>query len=44
MDKVKILREMVEGNPGNAPAWYLLGLEYLDQGMLSEALGAFSEA
>jgi SpoVK/Ycf46/Vps4 family AAA+-type ATPase len=44
MDKVKILREMVEGNPGNAPAWYLLGLEYLEQGMLSEALGAFSEA
>lgn len=44
MDKIEIIRQMVDKNPGDALTWYLLGTEYLDQSMESEALQAFSES
>ncbi|MGE5577097.1 MAG: AAA family ATPase, partial [Syntrophothermus sp.] len=44
MDKTEIIRKILGEDPKNASAWYLLGVEYLEQGMSSEALQAFSEA
>ncbi len=44
MDKTEIIRKILGEDPKNASAWYLLGVEYLEQGMPSEALQAFSEA
>lgn len=44
MDKIELIKKMVRDNPENASAWYLLGVEYIEQKMDSEALQAFSEA
>ncbi len=44
MDKIELIKKMVDSDPKNGDAWYLLGLEYVEQGNLSEALQAFSEA
>lgn len=44
MNKAEIIQQMIERNPRDALTWYLLGTEYLDQGMESEALQAYSES
>ncbi|HZG13618.1 MAG TPA: AAA family ATPase [Candidatus Bathyarchaeia archaeon] len=44
MDKVDLIKKMLEDNPNNGSAWYLLGLEYKEQGRMSEVLEAFSKA
>ncbi|MFZ5988581.1 MAG: AAA family ATPase [Bacillota bacterium] len=44
MDKIEVIRKMIEDNPSNAYAWYLLGLEYVENGDASEALQAFSQS
>ena len=44
MEKIQIMRSMLEKNPENGLAWYLLGIEYVEQGNESEALYAFSQA
>ena len=44
MEKVQIMQSMLESNPENGLAWYLLGIEYVEIGNESEALYAFSQA
>ena len=44
MDKVDLIKKIIEDNPQDANAWYLLGLEYLELKNTSEALKAFSES
>lgn len=44
MEKIDIMRSMLENNPENGLAWYLLGTEYVEAGNESEALYAFSQA
>lgn len=44
MEKIEIMRSMLENNPENGLAWYLLGAEYVETGNESEALYAFSQA
>lgn len=44
MEKIEIMRSMLENNPENGLAWYLLGTEYLEAGNESEALYAYSQA
>ncbi|WP_371378730.1 26S protease regulatory subunit [Sporomusa aerivorans] len=44
MDKIELIQKMIEQDCTNAYAWYLLGLEYCEQGVESLALQAFSEA
>lgn len=39
-----VLKKMLEQEPCNGDAWYLLGLEYLDAGHHSLALESFSQA
>lgn len=44
MEKIDIMRSMLESNPENGLTWYLLGAEYIESGNESEALYAFSQA
>lgn len=44
MKKIEILKKWVATEPGNASAWFLLGLEYSEQGNRGEALLAFTQA
>lgn len=44
MDKIELIQKMIEQDGNNASAWYLLGMEYFEQGIHSQALQAFSEA
>lgn len=44
MDKLEILINMINESPENTNIWHLLALEYHEQGMLSESLGAYSKA
>lgn len=44
MDKIELIQKMIEQDGTNAYAWYLLGVEYCEQGIESQALQAFSEA
>ncbi|MEH7159412.1 AAA family ATPase [Neobacillus drentensis] len=42
MEKYELYRVMIERDPENAQAWFLLGEECLEQNQLAEALNAFS--
>ena len=44
MNKIEVIKNMIEQNFSNGSLWYLLGIEYKEQEMDSEALRAFSEA
>ena len=44
MDKIQLLNKMISLNQEDGNAWYLLGLEYVHDNNISEALKAFSEA
>lgn len=44
MDKIDIILKMIDDNKENAYAWYLLGLEYIENNNASEALQAFSNS
>lgn len=44
MDRIELLKSMVEQDPTNTSAWYMLGEEHLQSGQLSEGLFAFSKA
>ncbi|WCN37958.1 AAA family ATPase [Aneurinibacillus uraniidurans] len=44
MNKTDVLRKMVEQDPDNTSVWYLLGVEYSEQGDVQEALHAYTKA
>ncbi|MFD2371130.1 AAA family ATPase [Brevibacillus sp. GCM10020057] len=44
MTKIELLKKWVTNEPGNASAWFLLGLEYSERGNSGEALLAFTQA
>lgn len=44
MTKIEVLKQMLEADRHNASVWYLLGVEYAEQGNRSEALQAFTQA
>lgn len=44
MDKIEIIKSMIEQERTNTYAWYLLGIEYKEEELYSQALNAFSEA
>ena len=44
MDKIQLLNKMISVNPEDGNAWYLLGLEHVNENNISEALKSFSEA
>lgn len=44
MNKTDVLQKMVEQDPDNASVWYLLGIEYSEQGDVQEALNAYTKA
>jgi cytochrome c-type biogenesis protein CcmH/NrfG len=44
MDKLEALRRIVEAEPDDAAAWFLLGREAAAAGALEEARGAFAAA
>lgn len=44
MDEIQIIKNMLETNPENGLAWYLLGIKYVEKDNESEALYAFSQA
>ncbi len=44
MDKIDLIRQLLEQDGKNANAWYLLGLEYCELADYSQAFQAFSEA
>ncbi|OPZ90646.1 MAG: ATP-dependent zinc metalloprotease FtsH [Firmicutes bacterium ADurb.Bin419] len=44
MDKIELINKLIQANPKDSNAWYLLGLEHSQNNNISEALKAFSEA
>lgn len=44
MNKIDVIKALVEKEAENGELWYLLGTEYMEQSNLSEALFAFSQA
>ena len=44
MDKIELINKLIQANPKDSNAWYLLGLEHSQNSNISEALKAFSEA
>lgn len=44
MDKIEIFKSLLEQNKEDGRLWYLLGVEYVEQNMDSEALYALSQA
>lgn len=44
MDKIELINKLIQANPKDSNAWYLLGLEHSHNNNISEALKAFSEA
>lgn len=44
MDKIDLIKQMLEQDKENASVWYLLGLEYNEHGKVGEALHSFSQA
>ena len=44
MDKFELINKLIQANPKDSNAWYLLGLEHSQNNNISEALKAFSEA
>lgn len=44
VNKFDIIKRMVENNPEDYNAWYLLGIEYRESNFKNEALSAFTEA
>lgn len=44
MEKIQVMKNMLEANPENGLAWYLLGIEYVELDNEAEALYAFSQA
>lgn len=44
MDKIELMKKMLENDPNNAELWCLVGMEYSSQGKISDAMLAFSEA
>src|SRR5471030_1399537 len=43
MDKIDLIKKIVEANKEDANSWYLLGIEYKEVGQTKEALFAFTE-
>ncbi|EKQ58058.1 MULTISPECIES: AAA family ATPase [unclassified Clostridium] len=44
MNKIDLIKKIVEANKEDASSWYLLGIEYKEVGQVKEALSAFTEA
>lgn len=44
MDKIEIIKKMIQEDDQNPNTWYLLGIEYHEHGMIGKALEAFSES
>ena len=44
MNKIELIKKIVETNKEDANSWYLLGIEYKEVGQANEALSAFTEA
>ena len=44
MDKIELINKLIQANPKDSNAWYLLGLEHSQNNNISEALKAFTEA
>lgn len=44
MDKIEVMLQMLKDHPEQPNTWFLLGLEYKEQGKINEALKAFTEA
>lgn len=44
MDKIELINKLIQANPKDSNAWYLLGLEHSQNNNISGALKAFSEA
>lgn len=44
IDKIDLIKKMLESNPDNAEMWCLLGMEYSAAGKINDSLLAFSEA
>lgn len=44
MNKIDLIKKIVEANKEDSNSWYLLGIEYKEVGQVEEALHAFTEA
>ncbi len=44
MNKIELLKKMIEENQDNATAWFLLGIEYQELEQTNKSLSAFAEA
>lgn len=44
MDKIDIIKKIVNDNPNDSYSWYLLGLEYSELGLINDSIKSFSEA
>lgn len=44
MNKIDLIKKIVESNKEDASSWYLLGIEYKEVGQVKEALSSFTEA
>ena len=44
MNKIDLIKKIVENNKEDASSWYLLGIEYKEAGQAKEALSSFTEA
>lgn len=44
MNKIDLIKKIVEANKEDSNSWYLLGIEYKEVGQVEEALYAFTEA
>ncbi|HOM02913.1 MAG TPA: AAA family ATPase [Acetivibrio sp.] len=44
MDKIELINKLIEANPEDSNAWYLLGLEYAQNNNIIKAVDAFLEA
>lgn len=44
MEKIELIKNMLVNDKENGNVWYLLGLEYSENGMVQEGLNAYTEA